>query len=153
MQKFKRSHDKSDKNDKNDAVKPAKIQKTMNSTDVGNNSPKPVLKNLRVTVERMDNANNGQMNEEAPANAENARNGGEELHYPELPIAEDEPAREIISSTCPQGLKKEGSEEDMVTSSCQESRTKSTFVQTEQVHSKSLPAKVTQSLSNLFSIK
>ena len=65
----------------------------------------------------------------------------EERQVPCLPVAEDEPAREI-SSTCPQGLKKEGSQEDMVTSSSQEPRTKCVFVQTEQIQTETLPAKI-----------
>ncbi|XP_076297029.1 zinc finger MYND domain-containing protein 11 isoform X3 [Lasioglossum baleicum] len=66
---------------------------------------------------------------------------GEERQVPCLPVAEDEPARGI-SSTCPQGLKKEGSQEDMVTSSSQEPRSKCVLVQTEQIQTETLPAKI-----------
>ncbi|KAL0133324.1 hypothetical protein PUN28_000818 [Cardiocondyla obscurior] len=73
----------------------------------------------------------------AKINADN-----EERQVPRLPVAEDEPARESITSTCPQGLKKEGSQEDMVTSSCQEPRSKCVLVQTEQIQTDGLPAKI-----------
>lgn len=68
----------------------------------------------------------------------------EERQVPHLPVAEDELPREIMS-TCPLGLKKEGSQEDMVTSSCQEPRSKCVLVQTEQTQSDGLPAKVNAS--------
>ncbi|XP_076664485.1 zinc finger MYND domain-containing protein 11 isoform X4 [Andrena cerasifolii] len=67
--------------------------------------------------------------------------GSEERQVPCLPVAEDEPPREI-PSTCPQGLKKEGSQEDMVTSSSQEPRSKCVLVQTEQIQTEALPAKI-----------
>jgi hypothetical protein len=83
------------------------------------------------------NANDTNNKEDAAkSDAEN-----EERQVPRLPVAEDEPAREI-TSTCPQGIKKEGSQEDMVTSSCQEPRSKCVLVQTEQIQTDGLPAKV-----------
>lgn len=128
---------------------PAKIRKlessSSRSTSHGSNLPKQLIKDLRVRVERLSsdgntetqNTNDATDNKEdtAKTNTEN-----EERQVPRLPVAEDEPARESITSTCPQGLKKEGSQEDMVTSSCQEPRSKCVLVQTEQMDG--LPAKV-----------
>lgn len=60
-----------------------------------------------------------------------------ELHLPVI----NENAGEI-TTTVPQGMKKEGSQEDMVTSSSQEPRTKCVLIQTEQVQSDGFPGKV-----------
>lgn len=132
---------------------PPKIRKLESSSSRsishGSNLPaKQLIKDLRVRVERLSsdgntetqNVNDGTDNKEdaAKTNAEN----NEERQVPHLPVAEDEPARESITSTCPQGLKKEGSQEDMVTSSCQEPRSKCVLVQTEQMQTDGLPAKV-----------
>lgn len=130
---------------------PTKIRKlessSSRSTSHGSNLPKQLIKDLRVRVERLSsdgnietqNINDGTDNkgDVAKTNIEN-----EERQVPRLPVAEDEPARESITSTCPQGLKKEGSQEDMVTSSCQEPRSKCVLVQTEQIQTDGLPAKV-----------
>jgi hypothetical protein len=117
----------------------------------GSNLPKQLIKDLRVRVERlssdgnteMQTANDGTDNKEyiLKTIAEN-----EERQVPHLPVAEDEPARGITSS-CPLSLKKEGSQEDMVTSSCQEPRSKCVLVQTEQIQTDGLPVKV-----NLYEI-
>lgn len=128
--------------------KPTKIRNieshSKNSTN-SSNSAKQLLKDLRVKVERLssDNHNDILPTQEATDNNERSTNKAksEERQVPCLPVAEDEPARGI-SSTCPQGLKKEGSQEDMVTSSSQEPRTKCVLVQTEQIQTETLPAKV-----------
>lgn len=109
--------------------------------------PKQLIKDLRVKVERLSSDSNiaetqtandtDNKKDAAKSNAEN-----EERQVPCLPIAEDEPARESITSTCPQGIKKEGSQEDMVTSSCQEPRSKCVLVQTEQIQTDGVPGKV-----------
>lgn len=129
---------------------PAKMQKlessSSRSTSHNSNLPKHLMKDLRVRVERLSSdgntdsqtTNDGSDNKE-DASETNAEN--EERQVPCLPVAEDEPAREI-TSTCPQGLKKEGSQEDMVTSSSQEPRSKCVLVQTEQIQTDGLPAKV-----------
>ncbi|XP_063979627.1 zinc finger MYND domain-containing protein 11 isoform X3 [Diachasmimorpha longicaudata] len=69
-----------------------------------------------------------------------SRSTSEDRQVPLLPVAEDEPPREI-SSMCPLGLKKEGSQEDMVTSSSQEPRTKCVLVQTDSNQTDVVPAK------------
>lgn len=111
----------------------------------GSNLPKQLIKDLRVKVERLSSdshaetqaTNDATTDNKEDASKTNAEN--EERQVPHLPVAEDEPAREI-TSTCPQGLKKEGSqEEDMVTSSCQEPRSKCVLVQTEQIQTDGLP--------------
>lgn len=129
---------------------PAKMQKlessSSRSTSHNSNLPKHLMKDLRVRVERLSSdgntdsqtTNDGSDNKE-DASETNAEN--EERQVPCLPVAEDEPAREI-TSTCPQGLKKEGSQEDMVTSSSQEPRSKCVLVQTEQIQTDGLPAKI-----------
>jgi len=108
--------------------------------------PKQLIKDLRVKVERLSSDSNvetqnaNDTNNKEDATKSDAEN--EERQVPCLPVAEDEPAREI-TSTCPQGMKKEGSQEDMVTSSsCQEPRSKCVLVQTEQIQTDGLPAKV-----------
>ncbi|XP_066598506.1 zinc finger MYND domain-containing protein 11 isoform X2 [Prorops nasuta] len=65
----------------------------------------------------------------------------EERQVPNLPVAEEEPTRENFT-TYPEGLRKEGSQEDMVTSSCQEPRFKCVLVQTDQIPTEIVPAKV-----------
>jgi len=113
--------------------------------------PKQLIKDLRVKVERLSSDSNIEtQNVNDKNNKEDAAKSdtdNEERQVPHLPVAEDEPAREI-TSTCPQGIKKEGSQEDMVTSSCQEPRSKCVLVQTEQIQTDGLPAKV-NFLSNL----
>ncbi|XP_012235312.1 zinc finger MYND domain-containing protein 11 [Linepithema humile] len=129
-----------------DNPSPAKIRKLESSNSRSPNLPKQLaIKDLRVKVERLSSdgsietqtANDTDNKKDvAKSNAEN-----EERQVPHLPVAEDEPAREI-TSTCPQGIKKEGSQEDMVTSSCQEPRSKCVLVQTEQIQTDGLPAKI-----------
>lgn len=127
---------------------PAKIQKleTSSSRSTSHSNPNQLIKDLRVRVERLSSDGNTEEsqtpNDESDnkdASENNAEN--EERQVPCLPVAEDEPARGIMS-TCPQGLKKEGSQEDMVTSSCQEPRSKCVLVQTEQIQTDGLPTKV-----------
>jgi len=141
---------KEDNSNTTEDATPAKVRKldsSSRSTSQGSNLPKQLIKDLRVRVERLSsdgntetqNANDETDNKE-DATKTNAEN--EERQVPCLPVAEDEPARESITSTCPQGLKKEGSQEDMVTSSCQEPRSKCVLVQTEQIQTDGLPAKV-----------
>lgn len=137
---------KEDLNITEDSI-PAKIQK-LESSDSRNtlhncNLPKQLIKDLRVRVERLSSDNNTEMQtaNDGSDNKEDAsetNDENEERQVPCLPVAEDEPAREI-TSTCPQGLKKEGSQEDMVTSSCQEPRSKCVLVQTEQIQTDGLP--------------
>ncbi|KAG7197154.1 hypothetical protein KM043_007237 [Ampulex compressa] len=132
-----------------DGPKPPKIRNIESSSSKSpSNSPnaKQVFKDLRVKVERLssDGHTDAQPLNELTNNKEEPlenKAGSEERQVPHLPVAEDEPAREI-SSTCPQGLKKEGSQEDMVTSSCQEPRSKCVLVQTEQIQTETIPAKI-----------
>jgi len=139
---------KEDNSNTTEDATPAKVRKLdSRNTSQDSNLPKQLIKDLRVRVERLSsdgntetqNANDETDNKE-DATKTNAEN--EERQVPCLPVAEDEPARESITSTCPQGLKKEGSQEDMVTSSCQEPRSKCVLVQTEQIQTDGLPAKV-----------
>ncbi|XP_012270991.1 zinc finger MYND domain-containing protein 11 [Orussus abietinus] len=138
----------SDIDEDSDGPKPAKIRALdpSGSSTRKSNSVKQVIKDLRVKVERLssdgyvETRSNTEENTERDRSSE-SRVGSEERQVPRLAVAEDEPAREI-SSTCPQGLKKEGSQEDMVTSSCQEPRSKCVFIQTEQIQPEVLPAKV-----------
>ncbi|XP_043285659.1 zinc finger MYND domain-containing protein 11 isoform X2 [Venturia canescens] len=137
-----------------DGPRPAKIRNVESSnsatTSNGSKSPvKPVFKDLRVKVERLSSDGITEMQSSQESNVLSKKESGEtsesretseERQVPHLPVAEDEPAREI-SSTCPQGLKKEGSQEDMVTSSCQEPRLKCVLVQTEQIQPEVVPAK------------
>ncbi|XP_034192397.1 zinc finger MYND domain-containing protein 11 isoform X1 [Osmia lignaria lignaria] len=131
-----------DINNDSDGPKPTKIR---NIESHPKNSTKQLLKDLRVKVERLssDSHNDILPTQEATDNNERStiKAKSEERQVPCLPVAEDEPARGI-SSTCPQGLKKEGSQEDMVTSSSQEPRTKCVLVQTEQIQTETLPAKI-----------
>ncbi|XP_015592292.1 zinc finger MYND domain-containing protein 11 [Cephus cinctus] len=135
--------------DDNDGPKPAKIRNIESpgskSSPSSPSVAKQVFKDLRVKVERLSTDGNSEMQSGAEGTnhkeeGSTSRTGSEERQVPYLPVAEDEPAREI-SSTCPQGLKKEGSQEDMVTSSSQEPRSKCVLVQTEQIQSEVLPAK------------
>lgn len=117
------------------------------STSHGSNTPKQLIKDLRVRVERLSSDGNTETqnaNDETDNKEDDTKTDteNEERQVPRLPVAEDEPAGESITSTCPQGLKKEGSQEDMVTSSCQEPRSKCVLVQTEQIQTDGLPAKV-----------
>lgn len=139
-----------DISDDNEGPKPSKIRNIESSgsknTTGSPNPTKQLFKDLRVKVERLssDSHNDIPPNQEGTEHNDRSPKSkarSEERQVPCLPVAEDEPAREI-SSTCPQGLKKEGSQEDMVTSSSQEPRTKCVFVQTEQIQTETLPAKV-----------
>lgn len=140
-----------DDNDDNDGPKPKKIRniESSSSKNTSNSSDpaKQLVKDLRVKVERLSSDGGHTETQSAQQETENkdqsssSKAGSEERQVPHLPVAEDEPAREI-SSTCPQGLKKEGSQEDMVTSSCQEPRSKCVLVQTEQIQTEGVPAKV-----------
>lgn len=128
---------------------PAKIPKLESSSSRnlhGSNLPKQLIKDLRVRVERLSSDSNVEtqnVNDATDTKGDVAKTSeNEERQVPRLPVAEDEPARKNTSNTCPQGLKKEGSQEDMVTSSCQEPRSKCVLVQTEQIQTDGLPAKV-----------
>ena len=129
-------------------LKMAKIRKIdKSSTKDSKNSPqkKQVLKDLRVKVERLNKESSSDQSEkdEKDEKGDTSKKRPKSVEVPNLPVAEDEPAREI-SSSCPQGLKKEGSQEDMVTSSSQEPRTKCVLIQTEHadVQAEVVPAKV-----------
>ncbi|EFN80838.1 Zinc finger MYND domain-containing protein 11 [Harpegnathos saltator] len=135
-----------DDDDDDDGPSPAKIRNQESSSSKGashsSNVPKQLMKDLRVKVERLssDGHPETQNANDAADNKDVSKSNGanEDRQVPHLPVAEDEPAREI-TSTCPQGLKKEGSQEDMVTSSCQEPRSKCVLVQTEQIQADGLP--------------
>ena len=126
-------------------VKIRKIDKLNTGGSPNSSLKKPLLKDLRVSVQRLSTEGNSdqleKVEKEEKEDSSMKRAKSEERQVPHLPVAEDEPAREI-SSSCPQGLKKEGSQEDMVTSSSQEPRTKCVLIQTEQVQSEVSPAKV-----------
>ncbi|XP_053975483.1 zinc finger MYND domain-containing protein 11 isoform X2 [Hylaeus anthracinus] len=137
-----------DVGDDNEGPKPTKIRNiSSGSKSTANNSNPAIqlIKDLRVKVERL--SSDGHIDLPTTEEKENedkssiSKDGSEERQVPCLPVAEDEPAREI-SSTCPQGLKKEGSQEDMVTSSSQEPRSKCVLVQTEQIQTEAVPAKI-----------
>jgi len=155
LQKLNKNKDSKEDFNSTDGSTPAKMRKlessNSKSTSQGSNLPKQLIKDLRVRVERLSSDGNTEMQttNDGTDNKEHilktiAEN--EERQVPHLPVAEDEPARGI-TSTCPLGLKKEGSQEDMVTSSCQEPRSKCVLVQTEQIQTDGLPAKV-----NLYEI-
>ncbi|KAG5307959.1 PREDICTED: zinc finger MYND domain-containing protein 11 isoform X1 [Acromyrmex echinatior] len=140
-----------DSNTTEDAPTPAKMRKLESSgsksASQDSNSPKQLIKDLRVRVERLSSESNTEtqnVNDETDNKQDATKTDAEneERQVPRLPVAEDEPAGESITSTCPQGLKKEGSQEDMVTSSCQEPRSKCVLVQTEQIQTDGLPAKI-----------
>ncbi|KAH0562904.1 zinc finger MYND domain-containing protein 11 isoform X2 [Cotesia glomerata] len=131
-------------------------------------SPVKLTKDLRVRVERLMSDGNSeiQLNQEKSESAngdgdgvgvgdgdggpdekpevnDGSRSTSEERQVPFLPVAiDEEPPLRISSSTCPEGLKKEGSQEDMVTSSSQEPRSKCVLVQTEEVQPETAPAKM-----------
>lgn len=145
------THDVTCDSDNNDGPKPAKIRnvKSARSKVALSNGVSPVkqiIKDLRVKVERLTTDGNSetQLNqvkmEKTMVDNESSRSASEDRQVPHLPVAMDEPAHEIFSS-CPQELKKEGSQEDMVTSSSQEPRSKCVLVQTDQIQSDSVPAK------------
>ncbi|XP_076249207.1 zinc finger MYND domain-containing protein 11 isoform X2 [Calliopsis andreniformis] len=123
------------------------IQSTGSKSTANNSNPaKQLFKDLRVKVVRLssDGHNDVPPTQDGKDNEEKSsvsKAGSEERQVPCLPVAEDEPPREM-STTCPQGLKKEGSQEDMVTSSSQEPRSKCVLVQTEQIQPETLPAKI-----------
>lgn len=134
----------------NNGPTPAKICniESSSSKNLSRNSnlPKQLIKDLRVKVERLisDGHNEVQIANDAANKkgyASRANATTEEKQVPHLSVAANESPREI-SSTCLQGLKKEGSQEDMVTSSCQEPRWKCVHIQTEQMQVDGLPAKV-----------
>lgn len=149
LQKLGKNIEDLDISDDNEGPKPTKIRNiSSGSKNTANNSNPAIqlFKDLRVKVERLSSDGHSDL----PSTQEEKENedkssvskaGSEERQVPCLPVAEDEPAREI-SSTCPQGLKKEGSQEDMVTSSSQEPRSKCVLVQTEQIQTEAIPAKV-----------
>ncbi|KAL2713425.1 zinc finger MYND domain-containing protein 11 isoform X1 [Vespula squamosa] len=131
-----------------DGPKAAKIRHidsaSLKETSHNSNKTKQIMKDLRVKVERLSTDGHGELtaSQETKGNkSPRSKAGSEERQVPHLPVAEDEPTREI-SSTCPQGLKKEGSQEDMVTSSSQEPRSKCVLVQTEQIQTEVIPAKI-----------
>ena len=137
-----------DLNIDDEGPKPTKIRniESSGSKNTTGSPGKQLFKDLRVKVERLssDGHNDVPPNQEETVHNENSsktKAKSEERQVPCLPVAEDEPAREICS-TCPQGLKKEGSQEDMVTSSSQEPRTKCVLIQTEQIQTETIPAKV-----------
>ncbi|KZC03913.1 Zinc finger MYND domain-containing protein 11, partial [Dufourea novaeangliae] len=151
--KLSREHCKSvedlDIDDDNEGPKPTKIRNISSGSKVTANNSNPakqLFKDLRVKVERLSSDGHSELppSQEVKANEDKSsvsKAESEERQVPCLPVAEDEPARGI-SSTCPQGLKKEGSQEDMVTSSCQEPRSKCVLVQTEQIQTETVPAKI-----------
>ncbi|XP_020282226.1 zinc finger MYND domain-containing protein 11 isoform X2 [Pseudomyrmex gracilis] len=136
---------KEDSADGPTSAKLRKMESSSRNTSHNSNSPKQLIKDLRVKVERLSTDGNTetQANDETDNkdDALKTNDKDEESQVPCLPVAEDEPTREI-TSTCPQGLKKEGSQEDMVTSSSQEPRSKCVLVQTEQVQTETLPTKI-----------
>ncbi|XP_076388066.1 zinc finger MYND domain-containing protein 11 isoform X2 [Megachile rotundata] len=148
LQKMGKNIKDLDISDDNEGPKPTKIRNvesvSKNSTN-SFNPAKQLFKDLRVKVERLssDSHNDIIATQETVDNNDRStiKAKSEERQVPCLPVAEDEPARGI-SSTCPQGLKKEGSQEDMVTSSSQEPRTKCVLVQTEQIQTEPIPAKI-----------
>ncbi|XP_076249209.1 zinc finger MYND domain-containing protein 11 isoform X4 [Calliopsis andreniformis] len=119
-----------------------KLGKNIGELDISDDceGPKPKIRNIQSTDGHNDvpPTQDGKDNEEKSSVS---KAGSEERQVPCLPVAEDEPPREM-STTCPQGLKKEGSQEDMVTSSSQEPRSKCVLVQTEQIQPETLPAKI-----------
>ena len=134
--------------DGGEGPKPTKIRniESSSSKNTTGGPSKQLFKDLRVKVERLssDGHNDVPPNQEETVHNEHSsktKAKSEERQVPCLPVAEDEPAREICG-TCPQGLKKEGSQEDMVTSSSQEPRTKCVLIQTEQIQTETIPAKV-----------
>ena len=148
-----------DSNTTEDAPTSAKMRKLESSNSKNasqdSNSPKQLIKDLRVRVERLSSESNTEtqnINDETDNKQDATKTDAEneERQVPRLPVAEDEPAGESITSTCPQGLKKEGSQEDMVTSSCQEPRSKCVLVQTEQIQTDGLPAKVNLCLNHVL---
>ncbi|XP_076646434.1 zinc finger MYND domain-containing protein 11 isoform X1 [Halictus rubicundus] len=149
LQKLGKSVENLDIDDDNDGPKPTKIRNMSSGskfTANNSNSAKQLFKDLRVKVERLSSDGHGELlpsqeTKETEEKSSVSKDEGEERQVPCLPVAEDEPARGI-SSTCPQGLKKEGSQEDMVTSSSQEPRSKCVLVQTEQIQTETLPAKI-----------
>ncbi|XP_076297021.1 zinc finger MYND domain-containing protein 11 isoform X2 [Lasioglossum baleicum] len=149
LQKLGKSIEDLDIDDDIDGPKPTKIRNmSSGSKFTANNSnpAKQLFKDLRVKVERLSSDGHGELlpsqeTKETEEKSSVIKDEGEERQVPCLPVAEDEPARGI-SSTCPQGLKKEGSQEDMVTSSSQEPRSKCVLVQTEQIQTETLPAKI-----------
>lgn len=149
LHKMGKSIGELDLGDDNDAPK-AKIRhvESSGSRNTDSSPSKQVLKDLRVKVERLSSDGHNDAppsqgeTEDSERSPKNSKAKSEERQVPCLPVAEDEEPAGGISSTCPQGLKKEGSQEDMVTSSCQEPRTKCVSVQTDQVQPESLPAKI-----------
>ncbi|XP_076376972.1 zinc finger MYND domain-containing protein 11 isoform X3 [Megalopta genalis] len=149
LQKLGKSVEDLDIGDDNDGPKPTKIRNMSSGSKFTANNPnsaKQLFKDLRVKVERLSSDGHNELPpsqeiKETEDKSLVSKDENEERQVPCLPVAEDEPARGI-SSTCPQGLKKEGSQEDMVTSSSQEPRSKCVLVQTEQIQTETLPAKI-----------
>ncbi|XP_011306510.1 zinc finger MYND domain-containing protein 11-like isoform X2 [Fopius arisanus] len=130
--------------DTDDGPKPPKIRNTGTKVASNGASLKQIMKDLRVKVERLNSDGNfdSQTSQETKGmKKSSSRSTSEDRQVPLLPVAEDEPPR-AISSTCPLGLKKEGSQEDMVTSSSQEPRTKCVLVQTDSNQTEVMPAKM-----------
>ncbi|XP_043477585.1 zinc finger MYND domain-containing protein 11 [Leptopilina heterotoma] len=104
---------------------------------------KQLLKDLRVKVERISSEGSSDQSEKEDKDEKDnlsskvIKKKTPELH---LPVVHENAGE--ISTTFPQGMKKEGSQEDMVTSSSQEPRTKCVLIQTEQVQSDVFPGKV-----------
>lgn len=103
---------------------------------------KQLLKDLRVKVERISSEGSSDQSEKEDKDEKDDISKIIKKKTPEtrLPVIHEISGE--ISSSSLQGTKKEGSQEDMVTSSCQESRTKCVSIQTEQVQSENFPGKV-----------
>ncbi|XP_034938156.1 zinc finger MYND domain-containing protein 11 isoform X2 [Chelonus insularis] len=148
LQKLGKNTQSPNNNSEDDGPKPSKIRNVDTGSPgvkVASNGAFPakkITKDLRVRVERLmsDGSSETQLNQ--VKTEESSRSTSEERQVPYLPVAvEDERTHKIISSSH-QGLKKEGSQEDMVTSSSQEPRTKCISVQTDETSSESVAAKV-----------
>ncbi|XP_074109728.1 zinc finger MYND domain-containing protein 11 isoform X3 [Cotesia typhae] len=119
--------------------KPSKMRRHQDSSESSQGS--------QLNQEKSESANgdgngNGGPDEKPEVN-DGSRSTSEERQVPFLPVAiDEEPPLRISSSTCPEGLKKEGSQEDMVTSSSQEPRSKCVLVQTEEVQPETAPTKM-----------
>lgn len=125
---------------KDDGPKPAKIRKT--GIKVPSNGASKIIKDLRVKVARLTSGglfgHNQDIKNEIKINGSiksGSRSTSEDRQVPLLPVAEDEPPTEVFGMN-PSKLRKEGSQEDMVTSSCQEPRSKCVQVQTDSVPTK-----------------
>lgn len=125
-------------------VKEKKIRKLEKiSTKDAPNFPlkKQLLKDLRVKVERISSEGSSDHSEKEDKDDKDnlSKLIKKKIIEKNSPIIHQ--ITEEISSSLTQGIKKEGSEEDMVTSSCQEPRTKCVLIQTE-LQSEVFPGKV-----------